>query len=655
MKFVSYAQNFEDVMLWRALKHLNKGFYIDIGAAWEDNHSVTKAFYDKGWTGINIEPNIELFRSLNAKRTRDINLNLAVGDKSKESTISIIQDTGLSTLVESVVKSYDNKGFAIKKHKIRQVTLQEIWKKYVSLGQEVHFLKIDAEGYEEKIIFPMDWNIYRPWIIVVESTLPLSKIESHHKWEKFILQSGYRFAYFDGLNRFYVAKEHQKILNEFSTPPNVFDDFILYDTKKYQERMVYAESRVVEVENQIRKLKSSFSWKVTAPLRFISLQNLVCYIINISRTLLLKHPRIVYKIKPLVKKNYILWKKANELYFNRNLQQCSNLEYIVIPFREFDILFSSIPLRDMRGIGRVSQELLLNLQHLSKELYESQIFSKNDNRSKIYFYSSIHWCPKKLPKNSVILIHDVIPLIFKQRFPAQAVEWDKKFKAIALQASQLITISHTSADDISKHLNISRDLIKVIHNGVKKIPINRDCKVRLPQSPFLLFLGSMDKHKNIEIVFKAMQDINLSHISLVMIGDCVGSKKLAKKYDLSNRIHVVGRLKDSDVGYAMSKAIALVFPSLYEGFGLPPLEAASVGTPSICSSTAIMHEIMGDAALFANPYCEKEWVGAITRLLKKDKFYIDLKNRAQERLNKFDWKVSAAKYLEEFQKHLTCK
>jgi len=59
MTFVSYAQNYEDVMLWRALKHIENGFYIDVGAAWPSEHSVTKLFYDEGWRGINIEPNLE--------------------------------------------------------------------------------------------------------------------------------------------------------------------------------------------------------------------------------------------------------------------------------------------------------------------------------------------------------------------------------------------------------------------------------------------------------------------------------------------------------------------------------------------------------------------------------------------------------------------
>ena len=78
MTFISYSQNYEDLMLWRALKGLSNGFYIDVGAAWPNKDSVTKAFYISGWNGINIEPNPELFSELNLHRPRDINLQIAI-------------------------------------------------------------------------------------------------------------------------------------------------------------------------------------------------------------------------------------------------------------------------------------------------------------------------------------------------------------------------------------------------------------------------------------------------------------------------------------------------------------------------------------------------------------------------------------------------
>src|SRR5262249_55301667 len=97
MPFVSYAQNFEDVMLWRALKHVDKGFYIDVGAAAPRDDSVTCAFSERGWRGINIEPNPYLFAELVNERPRDINLSVAVGDRAGTLQMSIIPGTGLST------------------------------------------------------------------------------------------------------------------------------------------------------------------------------------------------------------------------------------------------------------------------------------------------------------------------------------------------------------------------------------------------------------------------------------------------------------------------------------------------------------------------------------------------------------------------------
>ena len=82
MTFISYAQNYEDVMLWRALKNVKQGFYVDVGAAWPEQDSVTKAFYDRGWNGINIEPNQELLSSLISSRPADINLGVAIGNET---------------------------------------------------------------------------------------------------------------------------------------------------------------------------------------------------------------------------------------------------------------------------------------------------------------------------------------------------------------------------------------------------------------------------------------------------------------------------------------------------------------------------------------------------------------------------------------------
>ena len=176
--FISYAQNFEDVMLWRALKHVKNGFYIDVGAAWPDKHSVTKAFYDSGWRGINIEPNPELWRLLSTDRPRDINLGIALADERGHQELHIIADTGLSSLDRDVTALHEAGGFRSEGNHVEVSTLSDVWSQHVG-SKQVHFLKVDVEGLERKVLLGNDWSRNRPWLVVVEATMPATQIESH--------------------------------------------------------------------------------------------------------------------------------------------------------------------------------------------------------------------------------------------------------------------------------------------------------------------------------------------------------------------------------------------------------------------------------------------------------------------------------------------
>lgn len=262
MSFVSYAQNFEDVMLWRALKHIDNGFYIDVGAAWPDEDSVTRAFYERGWSGINIEPNPELNMQLQEKRPRDKNLCLAMGVSEEILTMNFLADTGLSTLNDTIAKTHQKSGRKLDRQEVQVSTLANLWRRYVPIGQEVHFLKVDVEGLEEAVLRGNDWSKGRPWIVVVEATLPMSQIESHESWEPLLIAADYHFAYADGLNRFYVANERIELLAAFKYPPNTFDDFVVSNTQPL-------EIKVQEVEAALQTIYASRSWRITAPLRLV--------------------------------------------------------------------------------------------------------------------------------------------------------------------------------------------------------------------------------------------------------------------------------------------------------------------------------------------------------------------------------------------------
>lgn len=226
--FISYAQNFEDVMLWRALRAVVGGRYIDIGAGEPDADSVTQAFYERGWHGVNVEPLLGPFTRLQATRPRDVNLNLAAGAVGGEVCLYVVgNETGLSTLDPDLASRHRAEGWEVTEKQTRVATLADICAAHGDRG-EVHFLKIDAEGAELDVLKGADFSHWRPWIILLEAVDPIEQMPQHEAWETEVLTpAGYKCVWFDGLNRFYLAAEQEaKLAHAFRTPPNVFDNFI---------------------------------------------------------------------------------------------------------------------------------------------------------------------------------------------------------------------------------------------------------------------------------------------------------------------------------------------------------------------------------------------------------------------------------------------
>ena len=226
MAFVSYAQNAEDVMLYRALRGVVHGHYIDIGANHPLEDSVTKAFYDRGWSGINIEPVSQWFTLLQQQRPRDTNLQIAISDRNDTLDFFEVVETGLSTLDAERAAQCRREGLTVLENPVKAWTLEQLLDQY---GQtETHFLKIDVEGAETQVIASGNWNKHRPWIVLVESTHPNTNISDHDAWEPTLLNHGYQFVWFDGINRFYLANEHQHLAPHFQFPINVLDRYVPY-------------------------------------------------------------------------------------------------------------------------------------------------------------------------------------------------------------------------------------------------------------------------------------------------------------------------------------------------------------------------------------------------------------------------------------------
>lgn len=265
MQLISYSQNNEDILLWRALRSVEKGFYIDVGANHPVDDSVTKLFYENGWSGINIEPVPEKLEELKKDRPRDINLGSLVGSNSGSILFyEIPEDTRLSTTDEETARRHAAEyGYNIKIHQMNFESLDSICRK--NKTQTIHFLKIDVEGCEGDVIASMDFDFIKPWIIVVESTLPCSDESADISWELVLKNAGYEFVFFDGLSRYYLSSQKLELKKHFAYPAGIHDSFI---TKKFQDLSELNQSLKI-LDQKISEMRSSLSWKITKPFRRI--------------------------------------------------------------------------------------------------------------------------------------------------------------------------------------------------------------------------------------------------------------------------------------------------------------------------------------------------------------------------------------------------
>ena len=233
-------------MLWRALQHVQNGFYIDVGAADPVEMSVTRVFYDHGWHGINLEPNDDYFNLLQAARPRDINLKLGAGQASGQQVFHSIPGTGLSTFDAAVAARHRQDGWTVTEHTVETRTLAELCRLHRPTGP-IHFLKIDVEGAEAEVLAGADFRAFRPWIVLVEETEPLSQEQSHAAWEAHLTTHGYQFVWFDGLNRFYLADEKMaELARHFRVQPNIFDGFVPAPVFQRQAEVQKASSPALE-------------------------------------------------------------------------------------------------------------------------------------------------------------------------------------------------------------------------------------------------------------------------------------------------------------------------------------------------------------------------------------------------------------------------
>ena len=228
------------MLLRRCFGDVERGFYVDIGAHHPTYASVTRWFYDQGWSGINIEPGDGIV-ALRAERSRDVNLDVAVADFEGEATFWVhTGNTGTSTLSRHVSGIVSEKAGEMRPRIVRVTTLPAILDSY-AVDKHIHFLKIDAEGAEDAIVRSADWKRHRPEVLLIESTEPYTNIRKKEPWQDRLQENGYRMTYFDGVNDFWVREESSTLMGAFAVPVNVLDFFRSFDPELALLRAKVAE------------------------------------------------------------------------------------------------------------------------------------------------------------------------------------------------------------------------------------------------------------------------------------------------------------------------------------------------------------------------------------------------------------------------------
>jgi len=286
--------------------------------------------------------------------------------------------------------------------------------------------------------------------------------------------------------------------------------------------------------------------------------------------------------------------------------------------KEFEIMECNLPIYSVR-------EQLAGSFFLSK-LYQNVIHIPHYN------------VPVFVPDKTIVTIHDLTHFLFPQYYNKiqVALGWFILKRAVR-QSKRIIAVSRSTANDIIRFCPGSEEKIRVVHQGVDNFfkPAPQDevevFKMVNGLGKYILHVGSSKPHKNFDILLKAFSYLRKKYddITLVAIGRYEDIKL--------EGVTVLSDVTDRELRFLYCGAIAMVFPSLYEGFGFPPLEAMACGTPVAVSSAGSIPEVAGQAALYFNPEDVKEIIDSIEQLISRPELCLKLRDQGFKRMALFSW------------------
>ncbi|HET9192920.1 MAG TPA: glycosyltransferase family 1 protein [Vicinamibacterales bacterium] len=270
------------------------------------------------------------------------------------------------------------------------------------------------------------------------------------------------------------------------------------------------------------------------------------------------------------------------------------------------------------------------------------------------FHAPHYVLPPAVTCRSVVTIHDCIHLMFPQYLPnkmayayARASMW-----AAVKRSDRILTVSEASKRDILHFFNVAPEKIVVIYNAIDDhfwLTPPEDEVVRVRERyqldhQFILYVGNIKPHKNLVRLIDAFGELRrtgFEELKLLIIGDEISKlpslRRAVHRHKLHKHVRFLGYVSDDTLRVLYRLASLFVFPSLYEGFGLPPLEAMASGTPVVTSNQSSLPEVMGDAAVLVDPYDVGAIVDGMRRVLTDTDLAAELRRRGPERAREFSW------------------
>jgi len=273
------------------------------------------------------------------------------------------------------------------------------------------------------------------------------------------------------------------------------------------------------------------------------------------------------------------------------------------------------------------------------------------------FHAPHYVLPPLVGCESVVTIHDCIHLMFPQYLPNQLAYTYARasIRMAARRATRIMTVSESSKRDILRFVDVAPEKIDVIHNAYDERfgiePAEEDV-VRVREryqlnDEFVLYAGNVKPHKNLGRLIEAFHLVRkrgMNHLKLVMIGDEISKytalRRAVHHHQLHKYVRFLGYLPEETLAVMYRLAGVFVFPSLYEGFGLPPLEAMASGTPVVTSNVSSLPEVAGDAAVLVDPYDPHAIAEGIYQVLTDEQLRRDLRRKGVARAGMFSWEQS---------------